>query len=308
MAETTEFDSLTPDEVHIEALEAYHLGGTRYSASFELSDHQDEFFRSFLLEVDCGASLTFRIRQRIEDSILSHASLGPDHHLSLELGRRIHELTPAGDTMTRLDGSTLFKLFRIPNGPQYVIGDAGACHIRDGSGWEAIPPAVTRMLNGIHGPSPDLVHACGNGGTLLRLRGRQWEQLDLPDERDFKAVEVSLEDHIHLGGSRGAALAMRGGELVELDAPENDFFAIESFRGRRYWGDANWGLHVQEGDSLVPFRGLHYALSMHASAEKLVVAGWKEIFIFDGETWDGFQLGYDGNIFLNRLDMTEFDG
>ena len=125
MAETTEFDSLAPDDVHIEALEAYHLGGTRYSASFELSDHQDEFFRSFLLEVDCGASLTFRIRQQIEDSILSHASLGSDHHLSLELGRRVHELAPAGDTMTRLSGSTLFKIFRIPNGPQYVFGDDG---------------------------------------------------------------------------------------------------------------------------------------------------------------------------------------
>jgi len=307
MAETTEFDSLAPDEVHIEAVEAYHLGGTRYSASFELSDHHDEFFRSFLLEVDCGASLTFRVRQQIEDSILSHASLGADHHLSLELGRRMHELTPAGDTMTRLSGSTLSKIFRIPNGPQYVFGEDGACHMRDGGTWETIPPTTTRMLNAVHGPSPDLVHACGNGGTLLRLRGRQWDPVDLPDERDFTAIEVTREGLIHLGG-RGGALALRDGELVELDAPENDFIAIESFKGRRYWGDATWGLSVQEGDSLLPFRGLHYALSMHASPEKLVVAGWKEIFIFDGETWDGFQLGYDGNIFLDRLDMTQFDG
>jgi hypothetical protein len=306
MAETSEFDALSPDQVHIEAIDAYHLGGNHYSASFELSDHNDEYFRSFLLEVDLGASLTFRIRQRIEDSILSHASLAPDRHVTLELGRRLHDLTPEGDRSTKLSGGTLFKLFRILGGPQYVIGDQGACHVRDVAEWVAVPPASTRMLNGIHGPTPDLVHACGNGGTLQRLRGLNWELLELPDQRDFNAIEVSSGGAVYLGGNGGSALSLRDGELVTLDAPQRDYFAIRSFKGRRYWGDANWGLNVQEGDALVPFQGLHYALSMHASQDKLVITGWKEVFVFDGETWDGFQLGYDGNIFLTRVDMADF--
>jgi hypothetical protein len=307
MTEATEFDSLTPDQVHIEAIDAYHLGGTRYSVSFELSDHDDEYFRSFVLEVDLAASLTFRIRQRVEDSILSHVSLAPDRHVSLELGRRLHDLTPEGDSATKLDGGTLSKLFHIPGGPQYVIGDEGACHVRDGGAWVAVPPASRRTLNGIHGPTPELVHACGNGGTLQRLRGLSWEPIVLSDERDFNAIEVSPGGEVHLGGNGGTALTLRDGELIALDAPVRDYFAIRSFNGRRYWGDANWGLYVQEGAALVPFRGLHHALGMHASRERLVVAGWKEIFVFDGENWDGFQLGYDGNIVLTRVNMADFN-
>lgn len=308
MADPLPFDRLTPDQIHIEAVEGYHLGGTRYSASFELSDHDGEYYRSFLLEVDCGASLTFTIRQRIEDSIMSHTSLAADRHVSLEIGGIMHDLTPGGDSFNRLDGGTLFQLFRIPGGPQYVVGNEGTAFIRDGGGWEAIPPVTERMLNNIHGPTPDLIHACGNGGTVLRLRGRTWEPLDLPDQRDLNAIEVAGERHLYLGGDDGAALALRGDELVELDAPMRDYFAIRSFKGRRYWGDANWGLSVQEGDALLPFRELRYAFPIHASPDRLVVTGWKEIFIFDGERWDGFALGYDGNIFLTRLNMAEFGG
>ena len=69
MEQNNPIDDLAPDEVHIEAIEAFHLGGTRYSASFQLSDHDDEYFRSFLLDIDFGETLTFTIRKQIEYSI-----------------------------------------------------------------------------------------------------------------------------------------------------------------------------------------------------------------------------------------------
>jgi len=304
----TPFDELAPQEVHIEAVEGFHLGGTRYSASFELSDHNSEFARSYLLEVDCGEGLTFSIRQQVENTIMSHASLGDDRHLALRLGGRMYDLTPAGDTMTRLPNGVLRRIFHIEGRAQYVVGDDGVCYLRDRDVWNEVPPVTARALRDIHGPHPELIHSCGNAGTLLRLRGGQWEPVELADQRDFTALEVTDAKLVHIGGPDGLALALRDDELVELNAPARDFFGIRSFKGQRYWSDANWGLNIQKGDSIVPFRELRHAFYMHASAEKLVISGWKEIFIFDGEAWDGFELGYDGNIFLRRLDMADYGG
>jgi hypothetical protein len=301
-------DELSPEEIHIEAIEGFHLGGTRYSASFELSDHDEEYFRSYLLEIDFGETLTFTIRKQIEKTFMSHASLAVDRHLALQIGGRMHDLTPEGDSITNLPEGVLRRLYHIDGGPQYVVGDEGVCYMREGAAWELVPPINELALSDIHGPAPDLIHACGNGGTLLRLRGRAWERVELPDQRSFTTLEVANERLIHIGGADGLALALRDGELIELAAPERDFFSIRSFKGHRYWSDANWGLNIQDGDSVVPFRELRHAFVMHTSPEKLVIAGWKEIFIFDGSEWSGFQFGYDGNIFLSRLDMSQYGG
>jgi hypothetical protein len=308
MEASNPIDDLSPEEIRINAIEGFHLGGTRYSASFELSDRDEEYFRSYLLEIDFGETPTFTIRKQIEDTIMSHASLGDDRHVVLEIGGLMHDLTPDGDSITKLPDGVLRRLYHIDGGPQYVVGDGGVCYLREGAAWEQVPTANGLALRDIHGPTPDLIHACGNGGTLLRLRGRVWEQVELPDQRSFTTLEVANEGLIHIGGAKGLALALREGELVELAAPERDFFSIRSFKGRRYWSDANWGLNIQDGDSVVPFRQLRHAFYMHASPEKLVISGWKEIFIFDGSEWSGFQLGYNGNIFLTRLDMTQYGG
>ena len=310
MTSPNSFDEVDPANMQINAVEGFHLGGTRYTVSFELSDDDEEFFRSYVLDVDMGASLTYTVRQQIEDTIMSHASLSRDRHVVLEIGGLMHDLTPGGDSVTPLPEGTLRRLFHLDDGSQYVVGDDGVGYVRaEGGVWQLVPdPGDQPALRDIHGPNPNMIHACGTDGTLLRLRGTTWGRVDLPDQREFTTLEVTPEGHIYLGGPEGLALALRGDELIELTAPENDFFSIRSFKGQRYWSDANWGLNIQRGDEIQPFRELRHAFQMHASAEKLVVAGWKEIFIFDGETWDGFSLGYDGNIFLNRLDMAEFGG
>ena len=308
MTDVETFDDLTPEQVHIEAVEAFHTGGNRYAASFELSDHDGEFFRSYLLEVDLGSNLTYKVRQRIEDTIMSHASLAPDRHIVLEIGGLMHDLTPEGDSVTSLPEGVLRRLYHLNGGQQYVVGDGGVGYIRTDDDWQLIPPLNGLALRDIHGPSSDLVYACGNEGTLYQLRGTAWDQVNLPDQRNFTTLEVTNKKLIHIGGREGLALAFRDDELVELSAPARDFFAIRTFKGRRYWSDVNWGLNIQEGDTVVPFRELRQVSYMHTSPEKLVIAGWKEIFVFDGETWDGFELGYDGDIFISRLDMTLYGG
>ncbi len=301
-------DELRPEQVHLETIDAFHLGGNRYAASFELSDPHMEFARSYLLDINFSDTLTFTVRQQIDQTIMSHASLAPDRHVVLELGGRMHDLGPGGDSVTVLPNGVLRRLFHLDDGPQYVVGDRGAAYIREGAVWEEIAPYDAAVIRDVHGPNPGAIHACGHSGLLLRLQGRAWVPIDLPDHRNFHALEVSPDGAIHLGGADGTALALVNDELIQLETPPRDIFGIRTFKGRRFWSDANWGISVQEGNSLLPFRELRQAFYMHASAEKLVVSGWKEVFIFDGEHWSGFELGYDGNIFLSQLDMAQYGG
>ncbi|MBB1490602.1 MULTISPECIES: hypothetical protein [unclassified Paracoccus (in: a-proteobacteria)] len=302
-------DDLDPSEVRIETVDAFHLGGTRYSASFELTDVDCEFSRSFLLDIDFGETLTFTIRLQIEDAINSHATLVPDRHVVLELGGLVHDLTPAGDSVTALPEGVLRRVWHLEGGPQFVFGDHGVAYIREvGAGWNLIQPYDLAVLRDIHGTSAGDVHACGHGGLLLRLEGRAWVPLEIPDQRNLYALEVSADGALHFGGAGGTAYALVADELIALEAEPWDYFGIRSFKGRRYWTDPSYGISVQEGRALRPFRNLGQGFFMHASAEKLVISGWKEVFVFDGQNWEGFEMGYDGNIFLRRLDMADYGG
>jgi hypothetical protein len=301
-------DDLAPEEVDIEAIDAFHLGGTRYAASFELSDEDSEVVRSFLLMVDFGATLTYSVRMRIDKSILSHASLSPDHHVVLQLGRHVHDLTPGGDSVTTLQDGVLRRLWHLDAGHQYVYGDRSTAYAREGGAWERIEGYGNAVFRCIHGPRADMIHACGNRGVLARLEGRRWVPVDLPVQRNFHAIEVMPDGAIHVCGARGAAYAIVDDELTELQSQPWDYMGVLSFKGRRYWTDANYGISVQKGNVVEPLRELGQAFYMHASDEKLVISGWKEVFIFDGENWEGFEMGYDGNIFLRRLDMADYGG
>jgi hypothetical protein len=301
-------DDLKPDEVDIETIEAFHLGGTRYAASFELSDENSEFARSYLLDIEFGDALTFTVRKQIEDTILSHASLAPDRHIVLELGKLVHDLTPGGDTVTKLRDGMLRRLWHFDENRHYVIGDRGVAYIREAGVWERIETLGSAVLKGIHGPRPDAVHVCGHAGLIARLDGRTWIPLEIPVQRNFHAIEVSEDGAIHVGGADGAAYAIVADELIELESQPWDYYGVLSFKGRRYWTDANYGISVQEGNRIVPLREPGQGFYMHASPDKLVVSGWKEVFIFDGTEWSGFEFGYDGNIFLSRLDMTQYGG
>lgn len=303
-----QIDALAPEDVDIETIDAFHLGGDRFSASFELSNDRSEFARSFLLDVRFGETLTFDIRLRIEDSIMSHTSLGPDHHLVLELGRIIHELQPEGDSQVNLPQGMLRRLWSLDDRHQYVVGNRGIGYTREGGDWQVLSQYGDTYLKSIHGRSPNGIHACGSRGELLLLEGREWVPLGLPVQADFNDIYIGQEDSIYLAGFNGNCFEIRNMELITLANEGYDYMGIAEFKGHRYWSDANFGLSIQRGDSIEPFRAIGQGFTMHSSPDLLVIAGWKEVFIFDGESWSGFELGYDGNIFLNRLDMTQYGG
>jgi hypothetical protein len=303
-----QIDALAPEDVDIETIDAFHLGGDRFSASFELSNDRSEYARSFLLDVRFGETLTFDIRLRIEDSIKSHTSLGPDQHLVLELGGIIHELQPEGDNQVSLPQGMLRRLWSLDGRHQYAIGNRGIGYIREGGDWQVLSPYGDSYLKSIHGRSPQNVYACGSQGELLQLEGREWVSLDLPIQANFNDIHIDQKDSIFLAGFAGNCFEIRDMELIPLANEGFDYMGIAEFKGHRYWSDANFGVSIQRDDRIEPFRAIGQGFTMHSSPDLLVIAGWKEVFVFDGEDWSGFELGYDGNIFLSQLDMTQFGG
>lgn len=299
-------DDFDPEAIEIEAMQAVHLGGGRLTASFELSEPEEEVARSYLLDVEFGASLTPRVLLQVEDTMMSHISLSPEEHYALELGGIIHHITPGGATRTQLPEGFLRRLWHLDGQAIYAIGEEGVAYRKDGSGWQQLETYDDATLLGIDGTAPDRIYAAGAEGVVLHQVGTGWQPLAVPGDYDFNAIQVAGDGALWLAGNEGACFGIVDSELVELDAGELDYFGVCEFKGKRYWSNANAGLSVQEGQALVPFRDLGQAFAMHATDEVLAIVGWKEIFLFDGQDWRGFEMVYDGEIALRVLDMAQF--
>lgn len=307
MAEPSWIDDFDPEEIEVQAMDGFHLGGSRFSASFELSDPDAEFGRSYLLEIDLGKVIRYGVRLQIEDSIRSHVSFAWDHHVALELGGIIHDLLPGGGAaQTVLPEGALHKLWAQSPDRLFAIGNLGVSYLREGGVWVQLETFEAAVLKDVGGRAAGPVYLVGNRGVVTELDGRRWRPVDLPTAEHFNAVSVGPEGEVYLGGAAGAAYELRAGELIGLQGEATDYQDICAFRGKRYWTDTEYGLSVQEGQRITPLLPIGEGFSMHASADCLVVASWHEFFVFDGTDWTGFELGWNGDIYLSRVDMADY--
>ncbi|RUU66209.1 hypothetical protein EOC99_07050 [Mesorhizobium sp. M7A.T.Ca.TU.009.01.1.1] len=306
MREPETIADFDPEEIDVQAVDGYHHGGNRFSASFELSDPDDEFSRSYLLEIELGATIRFNARLQIEDAIRSHVSFGPQDHVALELGGIIHDLPPGSASRTELREGALTRLWAPSRDRIFAIGDLGVSYLRERGQWGQLETFDEAVPNDIHGRDGSPVYCAGDRGLLLRLDGRRWNRIDVGVEENFNTVLAGPQGEVYLGGANGAAYELRDSQLIALKANEVDYYDICEFRGKRYWSDMSYGVSVQKGRELVPLLETEQGFTMNATEEFLVVAGWHEFFLFDGTDWSGFEMGYDGNIFLRTVDINNY--
>jgi hypothetical protein len=304
--ETGSISDFDPEDVDVQAVDCFHHGGNLFSASFELSDPFDECSRSYLLEIERGASLRYSVRLQVEDAIRSHISFSPKHHLALELGGIIHELRPAGETRTELSEGVLTRLWGRTPDEVYAIGERGVSYVRENGLWRQMETVDGAVLNGIHGRSDGPVYCVGQNGIVLRREGLRWDRLDVGSDDSFNAVLVDASGNLLLGGESGIAYEIRNGERLELESEVVDYFDICEFKGQRYWSDRDYGISVQVGERIVPMLETEQGFTMHASDKFLVMAAWPEFFIFDGNIWTGFEMGYNGEIYLSEIDPSAY--
>lgn len=309
MPDTSWIEEFDPEEIDVQAMDGFHLGGSQFSASFELSDPYDEYGRSYLLEIEMDQSIQYEVRLQIDDSLRSHVSFAPRDHVALELGGIIHTLPGDGASeTTTLPEGVLHKLWARSHDQLFAIGNRGVTYLREGGEWEQLETYNSAVFNSIFGRSDGPVYIVGNRGVLARLDGKRWQPIEIHTEENLTAVSAGPDGEIYIGGDDGTAYELRDSELIPLKSETVDYADIREFRGKRYWSDADFGISVQDGREIIPLLETGQGFTMTASDDFLVVAGWHEFFIFDGENWDGFELGYDGNIFLSRLDMAQFGG
>lgn len=295
-----------PDDIDVQAIDCFHHGGNLFSASFELSDPFDEFSRSYLLEIERGASLRYSVRLKVEDAIRSHISFSPNYHLALQLGGIIHELRPSGETRTELSEGVLTRLWGYTPDEVYAIGERGVSYVREDGLWRQMETVEGAVLNGIHGRPGGPVYCVGQNGIVLRRNGLRWDRLDIGTDDNFNAVLVDASGKLFLGGDGGVAYEITDGERLTLETEVVDYFDICEFKGRRYWSDRDFGISVQDGHRIAPFLETEQGFTLHASDELLVMAAWPEFFIFDGINWSGFEMGYNGEVYLSEIDPSVY--
>lgn len=306
MDEPESISDFDPEEIDVQAIDGFHLGGDRFSASFELSDPDDEFSRSYLLEVEFGRSIQFDIHLQVEDAIRSHVSFSPNDHVALELGGIIHELRSGRHSQEELSEGILTRLWSPSPDRLFAFGEEGVSYRRENSRWTQLETFGRAVLNDMDGQPGGPIYCAGKKGVLLRLEGTQWSRIEIGVEDHFNAVLAGAQGEIYLGGQRGAAYELRDGELIALKGMDVDYFDICEFRGKRYWSDMSYGISVQKGREIVPLLETGQGFTMNATPDFLVVAGWHEFFLYDGGEWSGFEMGYDGSIFIRRVDMTDY--
>jgi hypothetical protein len=297
---------LSPDEVDTDAINAYHLGGNLFSVSLQLTDRHNEIARSYLFKISFdGRSIRSETIFELPSQILSHVSRSPDEHVVLDLGATTHLFRGKSHTTweTPFD-DFVDKIWQHEGGELYLLGDAGICCIAEGQSWRPIKRGTRSNLRTIHGQPGGDVYVAGFDGVLLRLAGGKWKQIPLNFNVPINAIHVASDGRVKIGGDDGNCFEYFEDRVDEIQAPETDFASIYEFKGKTYWGDDGHGLLVQDGLKLVPFRALEVGNFMHASHELLVVVGWKEVFLFDGDEWRGFEFEYDGELHCRIVDMT----
>ncbi|PDT11001.1 hypothetical protein [Rhizobium sp. M1] len=297
-------DGVPAQDVYLEVMRGFHLGGTLFGVSIELSDEYRERGRSYLLLVDfTGRSARFHVLLQLENQMLSHISSSQDDHVLLEVGGLTHFLRGGSHSTARAPEPFFHKLFRLPDGALFTYGEDGCVCRFDGISWQPIQPLISSFLRAMHGPSAELLYVAGNNGTLLHLQGDRWRQVPLDFNRSIEAIHVSPNATISIGCEDGFCFEYRNNVLKEIKAPDSDFMSICDFKGARFWGDNDFGVFVQDNHVLKEFRALGFAYAMQPSPDLLVVTGWKEIFLFDGNSWSGFEFGYDGQLYIQVIDM-----
>ncbi|OAP34577.1 hypothetical protein AU381_24965 [Sinorhizobium glycinis] len=297
-------EDYSPDEIDVEAISAFHLRRDLFCASVQLSDQNNEAGRSFLVRMSLAEQIRYEVLLEIEDLILSHVSLSSREHIALQVGGTTHHLS--NGTIATAEGPEAFtnRLWHLDEHTVYLYGDEGTVCFARGTEWVPIKAVTTAFLRAMHGPGPELIHVAGDHGTLLHLDGLRWRPISLGFNHSISALQVARDGDVYLGCENGFCARYANEELTEIAGPGTQIYSICEFAGNRYWGDDEYGLYIQKEMKLVPFRSLGFVYAMHATEAFLVAVGWKEIFAFNGREWSGVEFGYDGSLFVRRIDMT----
>ena len=212
-------------------------------------------------------------------------------HFMCEVLGQVHWQTAGGFEQLKLSTDQLYCIWGLDDDRVFAAGANGRCFGFDGRSWSDMSSGLSGDISALHGTSMQTLYAAGSRGFAALWREETWESLDLPVNHDFRAVCSDRDGTVYLAGLAGACLALRAGELTEITGTDADIYAIRSFQGRLYFGSAEHGIFVLDGNELVPFKPKARGYFMDAGQERLLTCGVTQMAVFDGKSWKARQFG-----------------
>lgn len=290
---------LSTPPYHAQCMQIAPLGEDRCALLFEIGSQEHDLAWSVVFEVTSFNPATQAQIFRIDEWLISLTSPDPKNLFALEVGRTVWRNGGDAWSSEKIAGNLMQRLWSHNGNLTLLVGDDGQSWEFDGANWSALAPGRRYRLRDVHGPHRDLVHCVGQMGTLQRLVGGNWQAIGLPVENDLWGVYVSPDGTIRACGNDGTCIRLVDSELIHLDAPKSRFFCVHQFQGEFYWGDSEYGVYREVGDTLVPFHATGTGWDMRSDAEFLYLVGNGLGWRFDGKKWNSLVLDYDGtDLFL----------
>jgi hypothetical protein len=121
----------------------------------------------------------------------------------------------------------------------------------DGRSWTPFGSMPGNTMD-LHGTSPDLVYAVGQGAGIHRWDGGAWISVPTPTQTMLSSVFVAAEDRTYACGTRGRLIQGSIYGWSELLIAPEALSSVVAW-GREIWvGSATLGLHQLRGNVLDP--------------------------------------------------------
>lgn len=186
----------------------------------------------------------------------------------------------------RIDLGAPMGLYRLVEvaGELVACGADGVVLRRRGAAWSSIGRPLPVDLHGIGGTADGTLYVVGDRGTAARIDAAGWHDLHLPTDATLLCAHPLAPDAMALGGENGVFLVGAGARwrLVDPAPSAHDLCAFGT--GLAVAG-AGAGVFRFDGSAFLPLKEDIDAQAVAASGRYLAVAAGDAVWRFDGRSW-----------------------
>jgi hypothetical protein len=212
-----------------------------------------------------------------------------------------------------VDSGTITALYGVWGSSQsdiWAVGDTGTIIHYDGTGFEDRSVAAPRIdFRDIDGTGKSDIWAVGNDGAIFHFDGSKWSAPNTLTDQELFGVWGTSDDDVWAVGDQGVLLHKDASGWQSLESPTtaamrsvytaapNDVYLTSD--------DSNI-YHFDGKDFTVSFAPRYYASYLWGSAgDDIWASGGGDTYLYDGESWEPFDLPFNGIYDIWRSSPTE---
>jgi hypothetical protein len=294
---------LPPEMQSISSLNAYESGRDHVRVACQLSDVHNEIGEVAILRISMD-TMAVEVEEVFEHFSVAFHSASETHDILVETGGIVRRRSASGWDMQILEAKFLLGAFSLGGQTDFVFGDEGQIFRFDGRAWTRDAVDSDARIFEMHGIAPERLFAVGRDGLVLKAKGRNWETIDVAIGTDFRTVRAERE-RVIVAGDQGIAGYLADSEYVDFETGiETDILSVGSFRGKTYFADSDFGVHLLADGVFQPVANLGYTYRVNGAEHWLTAVCGEYIFQFDGSAWRGIEISYRDGYRAELYDMS----